>query len=73
MGPMQTSPVPGPDGTYTVFAHLSAEKVSLYREILGTFVAEGWCPALAVAMRRERRAVHEEAVANLLLADLAAG
>lgn len=34
--------------------------------------ATPWCPALADAMRRERRVVHEEAVANLLLADLAA-
>lgn len=30
-----------------------------------------WDPALAEALRRERRAVHEEAVAELLLADLA--
>lgn len=36
-------------------------------------LATPWCPALAEAMRMERRAVHEEAVANLLLADLAAG
>lgn len=34
-------------------------------------LATPWCPALADAMRRERRVVHEEAVANLLLADLA--
>jgi hypothetical protein len=40
MVPTQTSPVPGPDGTYTVFAHLNADKASLYRDILGTFVAE---------------------------------
>jgi hypothetical protein len=40
MVPTQTSPVPEPDGTYTVFAHLNAEKASLYRDILGTFVAE---------------------------------
>jgi len=33
--------------------------------------ATPWCPALAEAMRRERRAVHEESVADLLLADLA--
>lgn len=35
-------------------------------------LAAPWCPALAEAMLRERRVVHEEAVANLLLADLAA-
>jgi hypothetical protein len=35
-------------------------------------LATPWCPELAEAMRRERRAVHEESVANLLLADLAA-
>jgi uncharacterized protein (TIGR02679 family) len=35
-------------------------------------LATPWCPALAEAMGRERRAVHEEAVADLLLADLAA-
>jgi hypothetical protein len=29
-----------------------------------------WDPTLALAMARERRAVHEEAVAELLLADL---
>jgi uncharacterized protein (TIGR02679 family) len=34
-------------------------------------LATPWCPALADAMRRERRVVHEEAVANMLLADLA--
>jgi uncharacterized protein (TIGR02679 family) len=36
-------------------------------------LATPWGPTLAEAMRRERRAVHEEAVANLLLADLAQG
>lgn len=46
--PMQTSLVPGPDGTYTVFAHLNAEKASLYRDILGTFVAERARFALAL-------------------------
>jgi uncharacterized protein (TIGR02679 family) len=35
-------------------------------------LATPWCPALADAMRTERRVVHEEAVADLLLADLAA-
>jgi hypothetical protein len=34
--------------------------------------ATPWCPALAEAMQGQRRVVHEEAVANLLLADLAA-
>jgi uncharacterized protein (TIGR02679 family) len=34
-------------------------------------LATPWCPALAKAMRDERRVVHEEAVAHLLLADLA--
>ncbi len=49
MGPTQTSPVPGPDGrTYTVFAHLNADKASLYRDILGTFVAERARFALAL-------------------------
>jgi hypothetical protein len=48
MVPTQTSPVPGPDGTYTVFAHLNAEKASLYRDILGTFVAERARFALAL-------------------------
>jgi Protein of unknown function C-terminus (DUF2399) len=33
-------------------------------------LATPWCPALAEAMREERRVVHEEAVAHLLLADL---
>jgi len=33
-------------------------------------LATPWCPALAEEMRKERRVVHEEAVANLLLADL---
>jgi len=33
--------------------------------------ATPWCPALAEAMRKECRVVHEEAVAHLLLADLA--
>jgi uncharacterized protein (TIGR02679 family) len=36
-------------------------------------LATPWCPALAEAMRRERRVVHEESVVNLLLGDLAAG
>jgi uncharacterized protein (TIGR02679 family) len=35
-------------------------------------LATPWCPALADAMNRERRAVHEESVADQLLADLAA-
>jgi len=48
MMPTQTSPVPGPDGTYTVFAHLNVEKASLYRDILGTFVAERARFALAL-------------------------
>jgi hypothetical protein len=48
MVPTQTSPVPGPDGTYTVFAHLNADKASLYRDILGTFVAERARFALAL-------------------------
>jgi uncharacterized protein (TIGR02679 family) len=36
-------------------------------------LATPWCPALADAMNRERRAVHEESVASSLLADLAPG
>ncbi len=34
-------------------------------------LATPWCPALAEAMREQRRVVHEEAVAHLLLVDLA--
>jgi hypothetical protein len=33
---------------YTIFAHLNAEKASLYRDILGTFVAERARFALAL-------------------------
>lgn len=37
----------------------------------GTALESPWDPALAETMRHERRAVHEEAVADTLLADLA--
>ena len=34
-------------------------------------LASPWAPDLATAMRLQRKAVHEEAVADLLLTDLA--
>jgi uncharacterized protein (TIGR02677 family) len=48
MLPTETAPLPGSDATYTVFAHLNAEKAPLYRAILSAFVAERARFALAL-------------------------